>query len=317
MKSATISAPGTVDLIEAPLPAVAQGEVLVRLRGCGICASNLPVFEGRDWFQYPLPPGKPGHEGWGEIAEVGSGVTGLRPGQAVAFLSDRAFAEYDVAPAHSVVPLPSGCDDFPFPGEPVACAMNVLWRSDIRPGQTVAIVGVGFLGALLTRLAADLDARVIAISRRPFALETARHYGAEHVLSLDDPGEVLSAVRDLTQGKGCERVLECAGHQSTLDLASELTAVRGRLVIAGYHQDGPRQVNLQQWNWRGLDVINAHERDPEIYAEGLREAIQEVAEGRLDLSPLLTHPFPFDRLADAMQIARTRPTGFMKSWVEM
>ena len=80
--------------------------MLVRLRGCGICASNLPVFQGREWFQYPLPPGQPGHEGWGEIAEVGPGVAGLRVGQPVALLSERAFAEYDVADAGAVVPLP-------------------------------------------------------------------------------------------------------------------------------------------------------------------------------------------------------------------
>ncbi len=84
MRVATISAPRTVELQRtAPLEA-GPGQVLVRLRGCGICASNLPVFEGREWFQYPLPPGQPGHEGWGEIAGLGSGVTGLRTGQAVA-----------------------------------------------------------------------------------------------------------------------------------------------------------------------------------------------------------------------------------------
>jgi hypothetical protein len=54
------------------------------------------------------------------------------------------------------------------------------------------------------------------------------------------------------------------------DLAGELCAERGRLVIAGYHQDGMRQVNVQLWNWRGIDVINAHERDPQAYVDGMR-----------------------------------------------
>jgi threonine dehydrogenase-like Zn-dependent dehydrogenase len=289
----------------------------VRLRGCGICASNLPVFEGREWFHYPLPPGQPGHEGWGEIAELGSGVAGLQPGQAVAFLSDRAFAEYDVADAGAVVPLPAGLAGRSFPGEPLACVMNILRRSELRPGQTVAILGIGFLGALLTGLAAKLGARVLAISRRPFALEIARQQGAERTFSLEDPASVASEVMALTGGEGCERVIECVGKQGPLDLAGELIRVRGRLVIAGYHQDGPRQVNLQQWNWRGIDVINAHERDPRIYTEGLREAVAAVEEGRLDPFPLLTHGFPLERLADALRIAGDRPDGFMKSWVEM
>jgi len=291
--------------------------VLVRLKGCGICASNLPVFEGREWFRYPLPAGQPGHEGWGEIAGLGPGVAGLRAGQPVALLSDRAFAEYDVAAAGAVVPVPAALAGRPFPGEPLACVMNVLRRSDVRPGQTVAVIGVGFLGALLTGLAAGMGARVLAVSRRPFALEVARRYGAERAFSLDDPAAVVAEVMELTGGEGCERVIECVGQQAPLDLAGELTRVRGRLVIAGYHQDGPRQVNLQQWNWRGLDVINAHERDPGVYAAGLREAVAAVEEGRLDPFPLLTHGFSLERLADALRISGARPDGFMKSWVEM
>jgi threonine dehydrogenase-like Zn-dependent dehydrogenase len=297
--------------------------VLVRLQGCGICGSNLPVFQGREWFHYPLPAGQPGHEGWGTIAEVGpsrSGLAGLRPGQPVALLSERAFAEYDVAAADAVVPLPAACAGRPFPGEPLACVMNVLRRSDVRPGQTVAVIGIGFLGALLTGLAARRGARVLAISRRPFALEIARRQGADRTFSLDDPqapAAIVAEVMELTGGLGCDRVIECVGQQAPLDLAGELTRVRGRLVIAGYHQDGLRQVNLQLWNWRGLDVINAHERDPRVYVEGLREAVAAVEEGTLDPFPLLTHGFPLERLADALRIAEARPEGFMKSWVEM
>ena len=169
-----ISSPGRVELQEAGAPVAGPGQVLVRLGGGGICASNLPVFEGREWFRYPLPAGQPGHEGGGEIAGLGPDVEGLQPGQPVAFLSERAFAEYDVAAADAVVPLPPSLDGRTFPGEPLACVMNVLRRSDIQPGQTVAVVGIGFLGALLTGLAAGLGARVLAISRRPFALELAR-----------------------------------------------------------------------------------------------------------------------------------------------
>jgi threonine dehydrogenase-like Zn-dependent dehydrogenase len=316
VRAATISAPQTIEIQRQPPLEPGPGQVLVRLRGCGICASNLPVFEGRDWFRYPLPPGQPGHEGWGEIADLGPGVAGLRTGQAVALLSERAFAEHAVTEAGAVVPLPEPIAGRPFPGEPLACVMNVLRRSDIHPGQTVAVIGVGFLGALLTGLASRLGARVLAISRRPFALEVARSQGAERTFSLEDPataGEVLV----LTGGEGCDRVIECVGQQGPLDLAGALTRVRGRLIVAGYHQDGPRQVDMQLWNWRGIDVINAHERDPRIYVEGLREAVAAVVEGRLDPFPLLTHGFPLERLADALRIAGTRPEGFMKSWVEM
>jgi threonine dehydrogenase-like Zn-dependent dehydrogenase len=317
MKSAVLSAPRQIEVRDIPLPELAAGEVLVRLRGCGVCASNLPVFEGREWFQYPLPAGKPGHEGWGVVADVGASIRGLEPGQPVALLSESAFAEYDVAAADSVVPLPARFLDQPFPGEPLACVMNVLRRSDLRAGQTVAILGIGFLGALLTRLAASAGARVFAVSRRPFALEVARRSGAERALSIADPAAVTAELLEATGGDGCDRVIECVGKQGPLDLAGELTRVRGRLIIAGYHQDGLRQVNLQQWNWRGIDVVNAHERDPRIYVQGLRDAVAAVEDGRLDPFPLLTHAFPLERLDEGMEMALARPDGFMKSWVTL
>jgi threonine dehydrogenase-like Zn-dependent dehydrogenase len=193
--------------------------------------------------------------------------------------------------------------------------MNIFRRSDIRAGQSVAIVGVGFLGALLTQLATAAGARVIAISRRPFALEVARSCGAHEVIAMDDHTRIIERVMSLTGGEGCERVIEAVGLQWPLDLAGELTRIRGMLVIAGYHQDGPRQVNMQLWNWRGLDVINAHERDPRAYLDGMRAAVDAVARGTLDPSPLYTHRFPLDRLGDALEATRTRPDGFLKALV--
>jgi predicted dehydrogenase len=175
-----------------------------------------------------------------------------------------------VAPAAQMVPLPPALDGRPFPGEPLGCAFNIFRRSEIRAGQTVAVVGVGFLGALLVRLAADAGARVIAVSRRPFSLEVAREMGADETVPMDDHRGVIERVKALTGGELCDRVVEAVGKQWPLDLAGELTRERGRLVIAGYHQDGPRQVNMQLWNWRGLDVVNAHERDPAVYVRGMR-----------------------------------------------
>jgi threonine dehydrogenase-like Zn-dependent dehydrogenase len=98
-------------------------------------------------------------------------------------------------------------------------------------------------------------------------------------------------------------------------VASELTAVRARLVIAGYHQDGDRWVNLQQWNWRGLDVINAHERDPAQYRQGMQEAVELVVKGGFDPSRLFTHQFPLEEISTAFAALAQRPDGFLKALV--
>ncbi|RKH38416.1 L-iditol 2-dehydrogenase, partial [Corallococcus sp. AB050B] len=311
---AVVGGPRGIRVERVARPEPGPGQVRVRMEGCGVCGSNLPVWEGREWFRYPLPPGAPGHEGWGVVDALGPGVSSLKPGDRVAMLSSAAFAEFDLADAASTVVLPPSLAGRPFPGEPLGCAMNIFRRADIQPGQTVAIIGIGFLGAVVTRLVANAGARVLAIARRPWALELARGQGASECIPMDDHSRIIERVKALTSGDFCDRVIEAVGTQWPLDLAGELTRVRGKLVIAGYHQDGPRQVNLQLWNWRGLDVINAHERDPQAYVEGMRLAVDAVASGRLDPFPLFTS-FPMAEMDRAFEAMRTRPDGFLKGVV--
>lgn len=315
MRAARLVGPGRMEIEEVALPEPGAGQVRIRLEGCGVCASNLTPWAGAEWMRYPQEPGAMGHEGWGVVDALGEGVEGLRAGDRVAALSYKSYAEYDVADVGSVVPLPAALDGKPFPGEPLGCAMNIFRRSKVHEGQTVAIVGIGFLGALLTRLAKDAGARVIAISRRPFSLDVARDMGADEVIPMDDHWRIIEQVKELTGGVFCDRVIEAVGKEWPLNLSAELTRERGRLVVAGYHQDGPRQVNMQLWNWRGLDVINAHERDPQVYVDGIRAAVDAVASGRLDPSPLYTHSYPLDRLGDALDATRDRPDGFLKALI--
>ncbi len=317
MQAARIVAPGRAELDEVPLPEPGPNEVRVRLEGCGVCASNLPPWEGRSWFSYPMAPGALGHEGWGRVDALGREVTDLEPGDRVGLLSQHAYAAFDVAARDTIVRLPPELDDSPFPAEPLGCAMNIFRRSEVRAGQTVAIVGIGFLGALLTQLATEAGARVIAISRREFALEMARAMGAAEIISLGQKDAVVERVRELTGAQFCPVVIEAVGKQEPLDLAGELTAERGRLVIAGYHQDGPRQINLQLWNWRGLDVINAHERDPAVYRSGMAAAVDAVARGVLRPGLLYTHSFSLAELGTALRTTAERPPGFMKALIRL
>ena len=315
MRAAVFAGPRRARLESVELPRPGPGEIRVRLEGCGVCGSNGPLWEGRPWFRYPLAPGQGGHEGWGVVDEVGPEVAGFAEGDRVAALFQNAFAEADLAPANTAVRLPPALDRVPFPGEAIGCAMNAFRRAEIRSGDVVAVVGIGFLGAIVTGLAVRAGATVIAISRRPFALEIARRFGAAETMPMEDDPAIVRRVADMTRGVLCDRVVESAGHQRPLDLAAELTRERGRLVIAGYHQDGKRQVDMQLWNWRGLDVINAHERDPTVYVDGIRAALAAVVEGRIDPAPLYTHRFPLDRIGEAFDALERRPDGFLKALV--
>src|SRR5262249_44856135 len=142
MRAAVIVAPGVARVEDVPRPEPGPGPVRGRLEGCGVCASNLGPWQGGPWFEYPLRPGSPGHEGWGRVDAVGPEVSGVREGERVALLSERAYAEYDVADAASLVPLPRSLEGTPVPGEALGCAINVFQRSDIRAGQSVAIVRI-------------------------------------------------------------------------------------------------------------------------------------------------------------------------------
>jgi threonine dehydrogenase-like Zn-dependent dehydrogenase len=279
MTAAVVAAPSEARLETVPVPEPRLGEVLVRLEGCGVCASSLPTWEGRPWFAYPLDPGAPGHEAWGRSED----------GTRVAVLTLRGFAEWAVVDVGAVVPLPPELDGLPFPGEAFACAVMVFRRSRVRAGERVAIVGMGFLGSAMSQLVEGVGAEVVPVRR-----DTRLDHLAE----------------------SCDCVIEAAGVQATLDSATRLVREGGRLVIAGYHQDGRREVDLGAWNWRGLDVVNAHERDRVVVLDAMREAARLAAAGRLDVERLVTHRFPLSRLADAFEAARTRPAGFVKAVVE-
>lgn len=313
MRAAVLCGDGTVRIDEVPRPAPGPGQVRLALEGCGVCGSDLPVWQGRPWFDYPREPGAPGHETWGRIDEVGSDVSGFSEGDRVAALSYHGYADFDIAAADALVRLDGALAEGPFPGEALGCAMNVFRRAAISAGDTVAVVGAGFLGCTVVGLAARAGARVIAVSRRRAALDAAVAMGAAEAVALDESaGE---RVTELTDGELCDVVVEAAGVQATLDLAAAITRIRGRLVIAGYHQDGRRTVDMQLWNWRGLDVINAHERDPQVYVQGVELAAAAVAAGELDPSPLYTHRFSLEEVGDALAALATRELPVVKAIV--
>lgn len=316
-KTAVLTAPETIEFQEKVFLEPTGNQLLVKIQGCGMCTSSLPVWEGRDWFNYPQPAGSPGHEAWGIVLKTGDEVDNIEPGQRVAILNNKGYATHALVDANSAVALPPVFEKMDLPGEPIGCAANVFHRSDIQKDQTVAIIGVGFLGALLIQLAKHAGARVIALSRRQSALDMAGEMGADEVIRLDDHYQIIEKVKKLTDGKFCERAIEATGHQWPVDLAAELTAVRGKLIIAGYHQDGLRNVNMQLWNWRGLDVINAHERDEENYKEGIREGLKYMQKGVIAPHKLIIHRLPFSHLEKAFHLLKERPEGFIKAVVTM
>jgi threonine dehydrogenase-like Zn-dependent dehydrogenase len=309
-RAARLLGGGYIDVIAQRPSQPAPGQVRVRISQCGVCASNVPPWQGRPWFSYPLDPGAPGHEANGQIEAIGDGVEDWAVGDRVAYIGERGFAEQENVPASSLLRLPEEAGN-DFLGEPLACAMNIFRRSAIKPGDVVAIVGVGFLGRLLIPLALDTGATVVAIARR-----TCQVDDRVALVIGEESAPIVQEVQKLTGDQLCDVVIEATGAQQPLQLAAELTRIRGKLVIAGYHQE-MRQVNMQLWNWRGLDVINAHERDPQVYLEGMRLALEAVRTGKWHLDGVISHRFPLDGLAEALRCTAERPQGFTKAVIAL
>lgn len=314
MKASVIESPHKIKIINTDLPETGNDEVLVKLSGTGLCISNLPVWEGRPWFEYPSEPGAPGHEGFGVVEKTIDDSNGINPGDKVAVLSYHAYAEYDKAQVSNVVKLPEAFNGTPFPGEPLACAVNIFRRSDIQKKQTIVVIGAGFIGCLLIQLLKDAGASVIAVSRRNSSLDFAQKSGADHVIKFEGVHETAKNIQAIATN-GIPRVIEATGVQQSIDLATEIISEYGKLIIAGYHQDGLRNVNLQLWNWKAIDVINAHERDNQIYINGLKEAVDKTEKGILRPGELITHQFAFDEINHAFKMMHEKPEGFLKGLI--
>ena len=310
MRAAVLLGNRASAVADEPIGPLGPDEALVRVEGCGVCASSLPVWQGRPWFEYPLTAGMPGHEPWGHVAALGERTRGLglEIGMPVAWLGNRAYADYEVVKAEGLVPIPPTLEGRPLAGEALGRIANVFERSWILPDMNVAVVGAGFIGSGIIQLATAAGARVTAFSMRASSSERALAQGAVAARPLD--------ARDAGRARW-PRVIECTGTQAGLDLAGSLVAIGGRLVVAGYHRDGLRTVDMQDWNRKGIDVINAHERDPERNRAGMRSALAAIGQGRLDPWPLLTHRFELPGIDRAFEALERRSDGLVKAYIRL
>ena len=317
MRAAVLTGPGRLAVGEAARPEPGAGQV--RDPAGGVRRVRLqPHPLGRAGLDaVPDRAGRARARGLGRGGRGRATASrGCRPGDRVAALSYKAYAEYDLADADAVVPLPAALAGQPFPGEPLGCAMNIFRRSGIEAGQTVAIVGIGFLGAILTRLATDAGARVIAVSRRPFSLDVARASARPRRSRWRTTTGSSAQVKELTGGVFCDRVIEAVGKQWPLDLAARADpgarpADRRRLP--------PGRPAAGQYVALELARPRRDQR-PRARPEGLRPGHPRGRGGRR-LRPArpepALHPQPSRStgLDEALDATRDRPDGFLKALV--
>jgi threonine dehydrogenase-like Zn-dependent dehydrogenase len=314
MRIAVLSGPRRFDIAEVPPPDIAPDEVLVRVRACGVCTSDLAAWRGDEPTEYPRYLG---HEVSGTVAATGAAIGSPAPGDPVGvWVTSHGFAEYVAVKAAYCRPA-GGVPLDEALAEPLACAVNAVEEADVRLGDDVVLIGAGFMGNLVQMLLRLRGIRHLVVAdTRPDALDRAKALGATHVVDVRT-GSLAEVVSTLTGGRGADVTFECTGTQAALDAVGDVARMSGKIALVGFHQGQPRSINLGHWNWMAFAVINAHYRDLETIMRGMTVGMRLLSAGALSLRPLVTHRFPLARIDAAFAAARDKPAGFVKATVTL
>jgi threonine dehydrogenase-like Zn-dependent dehydrogenase len=302
---ARLIGPGGFDLTTRTLDPPAPGQVRVRILTTGVCASELhTVMDAQG--SYPLSIG---HEPTGIVAAVGEGVEGFSPGMRVTGGFGPAFADDVVADHGHLVRVPDEVGPDDANGEPLGCVMEARRRTHVEPGDRIALVGAGYMGLLMLQILMVTGAgEVTIVEPRGDARRNALAFGAADALAPDTVRPDLDGTFDV--------VIEATGTQRGLDLATGLVREHGILSILGYHQSD-RTVDMQQWNWKAIDVVNAHVRRRDLLNDAIRRGLELTRLGRIHPGSLVTHRFGLDAVGDAFAALAGKPEGFVKAVVTM
>jgi len=289
MKQMIMAGPGKTEIIEVPVPEYNDDEMLVRVTLTGMCHS--------EW--YPWKTAQPGdllgHESIGVVEAVGKNVQGFKAGDRVTGLGGGAYKEYIVVEPDKMAHVPDCLKDEDAISEPLACLLSAAMKLPVQTlGDTAAVVGCGYMGLGIVSLFKAMGyGNIIAIDKRPEALENARKFGAtETYLPHEIPMQYISDFEtngrlDLTRNGdnsglfalGIPTVMEFTGTEDGLQLAGRLVKAHGRLGIGGYHNDGPRSIDYKLWNYKAITTINCHERRIAYEADLCRRSMELLEKG--------------------------------------
>jgi L-iditol 2-dehydrogenase len=323
------------------VPEAGPGEVLVRIRSVGVCASDVHWWrDGRIGSTQLTSPLILGHEGSGTVEAVGADVTGTAPGQRVALEPSRpcrqcevcAAGNYNVCPsvrffgtpptdgilrdyvawpASLVEPIPEGISmDEAAMVEPLAIGIYAVDISGIRQGDTIAVLGAGAIGLSVLQAARAAGAARILVSEPVEARRAAAsRLGADTVCR---PEEAERAASGMTAGRGFDVVFECAGEQETVRQACVLAKVLGRVVIVGIPKEDDYPFEASAARRKQLTAVFARRSNLTT-----RRAIELVQAGAVDLRSYVTHIFPLERTEEALRIAESKTDGVIRAVIRM
>ena len=317
MAAAVVRELGRVECERVPAPAPEAGRVLVRTSLASICGSDLHIaYQGWSVTGLPLPPGRPGHEGVGEV--VDGGGTGFEPGQAVLTVPNihesATFAGYQLLRPGNLVALP---DTRPLAHLLMAQQLGTVIfgcrRLPPLDGKTVVVIGQGSVGLfhdfILRRLGAE---RIIAVDPVPARVQAAIDMGVDEAVPASGPA-ATEAILDLTGGEGAAVVIDAVGSVETLNQSLAVAAESGRVAAFGL----PTTAGMVPFDWaslfrKSLTMHAVHGAQDTPGLPDFRAAVDLISNGEIDMSPFVTHSFPIDDVDRAFELADSKADGALK-----
>jgi L-iditol 2-dehydrogenase len=332
MRAARFHAPGDIRLEDVPAPAAGPGDVVIRVRNCSTCGTDVKI--SRHGHHHIVPPRTMGHEIAGEIVEVGDGVDGWSVGDRVQVIAavpcgvctdcrqgrmtvcphqtsmgyhyDGGFAQLCRVPAQVLavdglhrIPDGIGFDEASV-AEPLACVINGQELARVGTGDNVVVLGAGPVGCLHVRLArANGAARVVLVElNRERLAQAAAVVGPDAaVCSADD--DPIEAILSLTDGRGVDVAVTATAAGAAQEQALRMLARRGRLsLFGGLPKDRPTiTLDSNLVHYRELTLVGANGSRPEHNAR----ALDHIASGTVPVLDLITHRIPLDNVLDGLE----------------
>jgi L-iditol 2-dehydrogenase len=323
--------PGNLELRDVPIPQIKHDEVLIRVRACGICGSDLKIEDD----QHPYtPPVVVGHEFAGEIAEIGNNVDNWAAGDRVVseqhtracghcrqcltgnafacgskrspgYFVDGAFAEYIKVPDWLLHRIPENVTfvEAAFSEPSAVAAHGVLERTGISPDDVVLVLGCGPIGIVAAKMAQIAGASHVVITGidrdEIIRLPKARELGIEHVVNASRE-DVAEIVHQLTGGEGADVVIELAGALPAIQQAFRLARPLGRVGIIGQPPVDEVTVPYREALFRALTVIFSYSSK---YTSWER-VLSFFERGAIKPAQFITHVLPLDAWQEGYQLSR-------------
>jgi 2-desacetyl-2-hydroxyethyl bacteriochlorophyllide A dehydrogenase len=328
MKAAVLYQPENLIVEEIPIPEIADDEVLIELKACGICGTDVLAYHGgHPRITYPRILG---HEFSGVVRRIGKKVNKIQEGMrvtstmeihcgecwacrhghlnhcqsggSIGLSVDGGMAEYMKAPARNVLQLPENIDfEVGAIAETLAVGYNAIrLKAKAGAGDIVVILGAGPVGIDVLACARTSGTYVIIADIMKSRLEIAKQMGADRVVCIVEE-DLAKVVSEATNARGADVVVETVGSTAakTVCQAVELTRARGTIVIMGTNAENRAEFPVTTFKEKEMTMIGSRG----IPFDALERALMLLCQGRVNLKPLITHRFPLEKIHEAMGIA--------------